>query len=276
MFYSNFFSLIFFLYLHYRFQIFLKAYASSEAGRALCELPKIPSFHKFARREHVHADDLDPRRKWSGEILGRQDCLSEIDSKNHRVRDWSIEFPAVRDNPDCSKNPTDSSYISWGDPSEVAYPTNLKERSAESGAVDGRLKKAWVDVDAADVGGIKDHTAIERWQSEAMDAGANFFHSMNLYDEEYSTEAVNSPKEKHQRPQGGSCASQAAESVSLSEGQPRGASRIKQGVVDYVASLLMPLYKTRKIDKEGYKSIMKKTANKVKTRNNYAFIAPKS
>lgn len=57
--------------------------------------------------------------------------------------------------------------------------------------------------------------------------------------------------------------SQVGESKSLVKGQQRGVEHIKQGVVDYVASLLMPLYKARKIDKDGYKSIMKKSATKV-------------
>lgn len=57
--------------------------------------------------------------------------------------------------------------------------------------------------------------------------------------------------------------SQVTVNKELTVNQHRGTEHIKQGVVDYVASLLMPLYKARKIDRDGYKSIMKKSATKV-------------
>jgi hypothetical protein len=33
--------------------------------------------------------------------------------------------------------------------------------------------------------------------------------------------------------------------------------------VNFIASLLMPLYRGKKIDREGYKTIMRKSVNKV-------------
>ncbi|GJV56132.1 hypothetical protein Tco_1457137 [Tanacetum coccineum] len=67
-------------------------------------------------------------------------------------------------------------------------------------------------VDSAGSEGLKDHSAIDRWQSQAAAANFDFF----------NRELVGS--------------------------QPLGVDNIKQSV-DYVASLLMPLYKARKIDK---------------------------
>uniref|UniRef100_A0A1D1YXG3 Lysine-specific histone demethylase 1A n=1 Tax=Anthurium amnicola TaxID=1678845 RepID=A0A1D1YXG3_9ARAE len=240
-----------------------EAYVSSEADSAKPhELPKILSFHKFVRREqYTQMDEFDlKKKKMAGSILGWQDCVSEIDSRNCRVQNWSVDFSATCGNFDGSRlsgdNCTQRSYSN-----EIMYPTIHKEHSGESEAVDSRLIKAWVDTDTAGSGGVKDSLAIERWQSQAMDADAQFFNP--LKDEEDSNRILNLSGRKHQAPMEESSASQAGESKSLVKGQQRGAEHIKQGVVDYVASLLMPLYKARKIDKEGYKSIMKRSATKV-------------
>ncbi|XP_038982600.1 lysine-specific histone demethylase 1 homolog 3-like isoform X1 [Phoenix dactylifera] len=241
-----------------------EAYASSEAEvSAWRDLPKIPSFHKFARREqYVQMDESDIRKKWFGGVLGRQDCISEIDLRNCRVRNWSVDFTASCAKLDNSKmsgdNCTERSYSN-----EMACPSNLREHSGESGAIDSRLTKAWVDTDTDGSGGVKGSLAIERWQSQAMDADADFYSHMYIRDEEDSNRMSDVSSARHQGQMRGSSASQVAGNRSSFDGQPRGADCIKQGVVDYVASLLMPLYKIRKIDREGYKSIMKKTAAKV-------------
>ncbi|KAJ4964805.1 hypothetical protein NE237_016654 [Protea cynaroides] len=241
-----------------------KAYASSEADcSTLRELPKIPSFHKFARREqNVQMDDSDLRRKkWPGSVLGRQDCISEIDSRNCRVRNWSLDFSATCANLDSSKMSGDN-YTQRSNSNEVAYQLNLREHSGESAAIDSSLTKAWIDT--AGSGGVKDYHAIERWQSQAAAADSDFYHSTgHERDEEDSNAATNLHSGKHERRAEGSSGSQFSESKLLVENQRRGVERIKQAVVDYVASLLMPLYKARKIDKEGYKSMMKKSATKV-------------
>lgn len=243
----------------------MQAYATSEAEVPLRELPKIPSFHKFARREHcVQLDEFDVRRKWSDGNFGRQDCVSEIDSRNCRVRNWSIDVSAAcLDNSKMSgDNYTQCSYSN-----EVPYTSSLREHSGESGAVDSRLTKAWIDTDAVGSGGVKDSLAIERWQLQAMDADADFYSSIHIRDEEDSNNLV-LPALRNQCQTGADAALQVAENKSSLEHQQRGVNYIKQGVVDYVASLLMPLYRTRKIDREGYKSIMKRTATKV---NPYSF-----
>ncbi|KAK9002704.1 hypothetical protein V6N11_060287 [Hibiscus sabdariffa] len=229
-----------------------EALASTEANcNKLLQLPKIPSFHKFARREQYAQMD---EGKWPGGVLGRQDCISEIDSRNCRVRDWSVDFSAACVN-------LDSSGMSEDNPSQKSH-LKLREHSGESLAVDSSIfTKAWVDT--AGSGGIKDYHAIERWQSQAAAADPSFFHPTNFKDEEDSNTSSRQPTWKHDGRANESSISQVSVNKERFENHPRGADRIKQAVVDYVASLLMPLYKSRKIDKEGYKSIMKKTATKV-------------
>ncbi|KAI3464875.1 hypothetical protein Pfo_021538 [Paulownia fortunei] len=241
-----------------------KAYASSGAmHNASLQPPKILSFHKFAMREqYVHMDESDSRKNWSGAAIGRQDCLSEIDSRNCRVRDWSVDFSATGVNLESSKMSVDNR-SQRSHSNEIANQLNIREHSGESVAVDSSiLTKAWVD--SAGSIGIKDYNAIERWQCQAAAASSGFSHgTMHITDEEDSNMSTKLHKRKHDAPANESSASQVTINKVSKGNQPRGAERIKQSVVDYVASLLMPLYKARKIDREGYKSIMKKTATKV-------------
>ncbi|KAK2660660.1 hypothetical protein Ddye_007193 [Dipteronia dyeriana] len=235
-----------------------KAFASS-----VPQLPKIPSFHKFARREQYgQIDESDLRRKWSCGVLGRQDCASEIDSRNCRVREWSVDFSTACVNLDSSRMSVDN-LSQQSHSNEIACQMNLREHSGESGAADSSIfTKAWVDT-AGSVG-IKDYHAIERWQSQAAAADPDFYHpTMHIKDEDDSNTSSKPHTWKHDRRANESSVSQVTMNKEPSENRLRGADRIKHAVVDYVASLLMPLYKARKIDKEGYKSIMKKSATKV-------------
>ena len=201
-------------------------------------------------------------RKWPGGSLGRQDCISEIDSRNCRVRDWSVDFSAARVNLDSSRMSVDN-LSQRSHSNEIASHLKLREHSGESLAVDSSIfTKAWVDT--AGNGGIKDYHAIERWQSQAAAADPDFFHpTMHFKDEEDSNTSSRQPTWKHDGRANESSISQVTVNKERFKNLPCGADCIKQAVVDYVASLLMPLYKARKIDKEGYKSIMKKTATKV-------------
>jgi lysine-specific histone demethylase 1 len=49
----------------------------------------------------------------------------------------------------------------------------------------------------------------------------------------------------------------------LSLGEQRAGEALKRAVSDYVVQLLTPLYKTRKIQKDDFKAIVKKTTAKV-------------
>ncbi|CAI8606543.1 unnamed protein product [Vicia faba] len=215
-----------------------EAYASAEARcSTLSQLPKIPSFHKFARREqYSQNDEIDSRKKLPGGLFGRQDCVSEIDSRN------------------CRRSHSN----------EIASHLNFGERSGESAAVDSNLyTKAWIDT--AGDGVVKDHLAIERWQSQAAEADSYFSDQINhLKDEEDSNAYSRLPRWKHDGVVNESSVSQVTVNKEEAfKGHSRGADHIKQAVVDYVGSLLMPLYKARKLDKDGYKAIMKKSATKV-------------
>ncbi|KAL8217641.1 hypothetical protein R6Q57_021014 [Mikania cordata] len=241
-----------------------EAYASSSAKCSTpLQLPKIPSFHKFARREqYAQMDESEFHKKWAGGVAGRQDCLSEIDSRNCRVRDWSVDFSAAGVDIESSKLSVDNR-SQRSNSNENVGMLSYKEHSGESTGVENIiLTKAWVD--SAGSEGIKDHSAIERWQSQAAAADSDFYHrGMHLMDEEYSNMSLKPLIRRHDGLEKESLASQVTVHRELVGNQPRGPDKIKQSVVDYVTSLLMPLYKARKVDKESYKSIMKKTATKV-------------
>lgn len=208
-------------------------------------------------------DESEFHKKWAGGVTGRQDCISEIDSRNCRVRDWPADFSAAGVNPpESSKMSLDNRSQQSLHSNENAGPLGHIEHSGESIGVDNTiLTEAWIDGEGSE--GVKDHSAIDRWQSQAAAADLEFYNR--------SMRALNEGDSKHLKPSirrhdglaNDSSASQVTVNKELVGNQHRGADKIKQAVVDYVASLLMPLYKERKIERESYKSIMKKTAAKV-------------
>ncbi|PPD73890.1 hypothetical protein GOBAR_DD29191 [Gossypium barbadense] len=123
------------------------------------------------------------------------------------------------------------------------------------------------------VGGLRDYHAIKRWQSQAAAADPDFFHrTVHVKDEEESNTSSRQLTRKHDERANENSISQVAVSKERFKNDPRGADHIKHAVVVYVGSLLMPLYKARKIDKDGNKSIMKKTATKVMEMTSRSFI----
>lgn len=246
-----------------------KAYAASGVmHNTSSQLPKILSFHKFATHEQwTHIDESDIRKNLSVAAIVKQDFLSDIDSRNCRVRDWSVDFSAAGVNLENSRMSVDN-HSQQSRSNEIVSQLNFREHSGENAAVDSSIfTKAWVDSEGSV--GIKDYNAIDRWQSQAAAASSGFSHgTMHLTDEEDSN--VNS--KLYARKPSSVAIESSASHVALNNkskgNQPRGAERLKHAVVDYVASLLMPLYKARKIDREGYKSIMKKTAAKVMEHTN--------
>ena len=229
-----------------------QAYASAEAVISKPrELPKIPSFGDFARRDH-HLDESDTRKKMTSDKHGRLECISEIDSRNGKTKNSSAEHANCPD-VDSSKmtvdNCTQRSYSN-----EKACLINIKDNSAESGAVDSRFTRAWVDTDAVSIDGVKHPIAIERWQAQAMEADKEFYSRIRIPMEEGSGSQKQTCK---------SSASQVAESKPASEGQSRGVEHIKQGLIAFISTLLMPLYKSKKIDREAYKTMMRKAVTKI-------------
>ncbi|KAI5402868.1 lysine-specific histone demethylase 1 homolog 3 isoform X1 [Lathyrus oleraceus] len=249
-----------------------EAYTSTEVrSNTQLQLPKIPSFHKFKSREQYSQNgESDIRKKRSGGILlGKQDCISEIDSRNCRVRDWSVDFSAACVNLDNSRMSADN-LSQRSHSNEIASHLNFREHSGESVAVDSSLyTKAWID--SADGEGIKDYHAIERWQSQAAAAGSDFSNpAIHLKHEEDSNACSRLPSWKHDGVANDSSISQVTVNKENSKSHShnskshsRGADRIKQAVADYVASLLMPLYNAKTLDRDAYKAIMKKSTAKV-------------
>ncbi|XP_010530295.1 PREDICTED: lysine-specific histone demethylase 1 homolog 3 [Tarenaya hassleriana] len=240
-----------------------KAFAEAYHNTSL-QLPKIPSFHKFARREqYAKMDESDFRKKFPGSVLGRQDCMSEIDSRNCKVRDW-YDFPAACLDIDSSKVPVDNQ-SQRSHSNELVSNPKFTECSGESVAADSSIfTRAWVDTGGSSEG-FKDCQAIDRWQSQAAAVNPYFFNrALHIKDEEDSNACSRQPpSQEHEKRANESSLSQVTVNKEPHKTHPRGADRLKQAVVDFVASLLMPLYKARKIDRDGYKSIMKKTATKV-------------
>nr|CAB3500319.1 unnamed protein product [Digitaria exilis] len=225
-----------------------QAYASVEAEISVPrELPKIPSFHTFAMRDH-HADESDTRKKTLTDNFGRLECISENGSKDDKAKNSP-------DNANCAD--VDSMKMSGDNgtqrshSSEKACLANVRDHNTDLGILDGR---AWVDTDTICIDGVKDPLAIERWQAQAMEADKEFYSRIRIPDEEDST----GPKQACR-----SSASQGVDSKPASERQSRGVEHIKQGLVNFIASLLMPLYRGKKIDRDGYKTIMRKAVNKL-------------
>ncbi|KAK4390756.1 Lysine-specific histone demethylase 13 [Sesamum angolense] len=203
-----------------------KAYASSGAMQnASRQPPKILSFHKFAMREqYAHMDESDSRKNWSAAAIGRQDCLSEIDSRNCRVRDWSVDFSATGVHLGSSKMSVDN-HSQRSHSNEIANQLNIRERSGENAAVDSSLlTKAWVD--SAGSIGIKDYNAIERWQCQAAAASSGFSHgTMHITDDDESNPSSKLHKNKLDAAGNESLASQVTIKQEPKGSQPRGADR---------------------------------------------------
>ncbi|TVU47064.1 hypothetical protein EJB05_06644 [Eragrostis curvula] len=228
-----------------------KALASVEAEISVPRhLPKIPSFNTFARRDH-HLDQSDVRKKALKDNFGRLECISEVDSRNGKAKDSSADNTNCAD-ADSSKM-TGDNCTQRSHSIEKACLTNIRDHSTDSCAVDSLFTRAWVDTDTICIDGVKDPLAIERWQAQAMEADKEFYSRICIPDEEDS----NSQKQTCR-----SSASQVAESKPASEGHSRGVE-LKQGLVNFITSLLMPLYRGKKIDREGYKTIMRKAVNKI-------------
>jgi hypothetical protein len=231
---------------------FVQAYASVDAVISVPrELPKILPFRTFARRDH-HLDESDTRKKVISDNLGRLECISEIDSRNGKTKNSSAEqanCPDVDSSKMSVDNCTQRSYSN-----EKTCLINIRDNSVDSGAVDSRFTRAWVDTDTICIDGVKDPLAIERWQAQAMEADKEFYSRIRIPEEEDSSSQKLTCK---------SSASQVAESKPASEGRLRGVEHIKQGLINFIGTLLMPLYKSKKIDREVYKTMMRKAVTKV-------------
>jgi hypothetical protein len=211
------------------------------------ELPKIPSFQAFARRDH-HLDQSDAKKKGRKHNFGRLECISEVDSRDGKAKDSSAENTNCAD-VDSSKMTGDNG-TQRSHSNEKACLTNVRDHSTGSCVVNSRFTKAWVDTDTICIDGVKDPLAIERWQAQAMEADKEFYSRIRIQDEDSSS----------QKQTWRSSASQVTENKLASE---KGGVELKQGLMNFISSLLMPLYRGKKIDREGYKTMIRKAVNKV-------------
>lgn len=146
-----------------------------------------------------------------------------------------------------------------------ACPTIREDAIECSGVPENRVifTKAWVDVDPVRVDGVKDASAVERWQEQAFEVDTDFYNRLHIPERDEPGEATAALQNAARQGQGGSVGSQPVDSKKNSEGRSHGVEQIKQGIMEYVATLLKPLYKTNKLDRDGYKAVMKKGVTKV-------------
>ncbi|KAH7424184.1 hypothetical protein KP509_12G094400 [Ceratopteris richardii] len=251
-----------------------KALESTEAVTNQLELPKIVSFHKFANKwENMTAPESVKRKSLEKELLvlhGKGQLIMGIDARNCKVRDWSIDFS---DNCNHLHSPDITSAM-----------LDIKDAGREN-ELPGH-SSAWIERDV--------YSSDPRQCSEQQEAtciqefrdAVNAVPSLKDY-ENGKTDLVldlthtcdpnfcastntHLSMENHD---GTSRASLDVKSCSEEEipvakltddaERPSRGSEHKKAVTDYISNLLLPLYKARKIDKDGFKSIVKKSAVKV-------------
>ncbi|KAH7438405.1 hypothetical protein KP509_04G013700 [Ceratopteris richardii] len=320
------------------------------------ELPKIVSFQKFAKREHIDTNKRRPLLQETLLLYGRDLVTSGVDARQSKVRDWSIDF-------------SDScSYL--GSPTLLAMLDNASSRDGSSAVI-----PSVPGISSTEIAGERHESGVTSNQDEAVlpsskeitddaSAGSSLRDSQRRQSgiclaslNSDNTPLITAPSNEHckhfelsshqdctadakletsisvhpstdvdgkeghshsveKRPdsaEGHCCslneanAASAGSSVRLGteqhnetqnvvEGSPvhllldggksfvsTGAlsksayvesqnhvldttEQVKKSVTDYVAQLLTPLYKTRRINKESFKSIMKKTIAKVMER----------
>ncbi|MCO5548955.1 hypothetical protein L7F22_002419 [Adiantum nelumboides] len=256
-----------------------KAYETSEAASSQLELPKIVSFHKFAnKREHLILPDSTKRRSLERDALvlhGKDQVMMGADARNCKVRDWSIDFTdscsylqspvlvlPVQDGKDGSIE-TEVSGLS------SACTDNFKESLQIGKRLSLKQEEAALNMqETADAGIVG--SPVKEAQEQKSGSVSRMASSCNsrlrssgsaqLSTESYvdsTTRAITDAKQ---------CSREQLVAARPTNNEFRHLSRCsehKKAVTDYVSNLLIPLYKTRKIDKDGFKSLVKKSAVKV-------------
>lgn len=251
-----------------------KAYETAEAASTQVELPKIVSFHKFAnKREHMIMPESTKRRSLEREVLvlhGKDQVMMGVDARNCKVRNWSIDFSdkcsylgsprvlAVQDSKTSSRDPDLSGLSSACIESvkEVRSVLTQPEERQFLGQEEAapNLKEAANDptvglsMEGAQEIGLASSYMLPSKSVHSLTAGSCLDTStkLSIDAKQFSREGL-----------------AAAKPASADARHPLRGSEHKRAVTDYVSNLLIPLYKTRKIDKDGFKSIVKKSAVKV-------------
>ena len=104
-------------------------------------------------------------------FAGRLECISENDSRNAKAKD----LPDITNCADVdSVKMSGDNCTQRSHSNEKACLANTRDHSTDTGIVDGRFTRAWVDTDTICIDGVKDPIAIERWQAQAMEADKEF------------------------------------------------------------------------------------------------------
>ena len=253
----------------------VQAYETAEAASMQFELPKILSFHKFARRDNVQSSVSNKRRSLERDILllhGKDQITTGVDARNCKVRDWSIDFsdscsylgsPGVLPVPDVRTNSRGVIVPEISTPSAEAvkevhggFSRPEERHSVGKGSVMHNLQEAHDDT--------SERSSLRgNHESKGNSAsGLTTFNNNNFPSNREDTCLD-------------SCAKSSAEpnitavELSADAAKPedfidsKRSSEHKKAVTEYVSTLLLPLYKTRKISKDGFKAIVKKSAVKV-------------
>ncbi|MCO5575242.1 hypothetical protein L7F22_029041 [Adiantum nelumboides] len=321
------------------------------------ELPKIMSFQKFAKREHIDTSKRRPLQRETLLLYGKDIVTSGADARNSKVRDWSIDFSdscsylgsprllAMLDNASSRDGfsavipsvPGISSTENAGERHESGLTSNQDEAvlpnsqeaiddasagssmrgsprrqsgvclaSLNSGNTpldttplndDEKLARPLSDqnhsVDAqkpdvsisnhpyADINKRDGHSRSPEKRPDSAEGHCCSLNEANAASAGSSVRLVGGLQIEIQNIEDGSpghalldggksCLSTGTLSKSVNvENQDHAldtSEQVKKAVTDYVAQLLTPLFKTKRISKESFKSIMKKAIAKVMER----------
>jgi hypothetical protein len=246
-----------------------EAYASVEARRnSLPDLPKIMSFHKFAKREK------DETMEWKKRWLAAPEKLPTSTTSKHSTGgdDGVLHQNSARS---CETEASPSKFL----PSSKLMPISSTQNCSPAGQCQDVTSRDETDVQSSEVLEPMAETADGRGSeiraSEGKEICANDIVQGQEMPGNQTHESISANKEvvdgreeangrlQHEvrtHPGHGSVGT-------LSLGEQRAGEALKRAVSDYVVQLLTPLYKTRKIQKDDFKAIVKKTTAKVMERN---------
>ncbi|CAK9230419.1 unnamed protein product [Sphagnum jensenii] len=245
-----------------------EAYASVEARRnSLPDLPKIMSFHKFAKREK------DETMEWKKRWLAAPEKLPTSTTSKHSTgeADYNVNMFTRS----CETEASPSKFL----PSSKLMPVSSTQNCSPAGQCQDVTSRDETDFQSSEVleptAEIADGRGSEIRASEGKEICANDIvqgQEMpgNQTHESISAnkEVVDGREEANGRLQQEVRTHPGHGSVgTLSLGEQRAGEALKRAVSDYVVQLLTPLYKTRKIQKDDFKAIVKKTTAKVMERN---------
>ncbi|KAG0596231.1 hypothetical protein M758_UG235100 [Ceratodon purpureus] len=229
-----------------------KAYAEAEAQRiALPQLPKILSFHKFSQRDKEEFVDWK-RKKWFVSAEDSPLSTSQLLSSGRENSRLSIEqmngcgpvISPIQSTPNKAGKVSTQSLVVAETVHEV-----LNTQAQPHGAACATSGEQRLGLGAKDFISICDPT---RESSPAVSDLGTFQRESGI--RKLDASSGRPPDDVRMQ----SC---------LEPTERKGGNAIKKAVSDYVVQLLTPLYKTKKIQKDDFKTIVKKSTAKVMDRS---------